>query len=469
MATLNLPSFDVPEIEAPSNRKFIKMPDSKARDAQVKEIKAKIAKLDVSIEQIKKDIEVSVTPKDDVAKRNELTTELKTIIRAQGDIKKKKQILNEQIKATDAVMKRKIGEIHDKTSKHNFKSVKDIEDRIHKLESSIESGNLMLVEEKRSIKEMSSLNKLKKDFIGFDQTQKSIDSDKIKIADLKASINALSNKEIQSRFEEITKGLDGLTEKNKSVDSKRKTLFDSRAQLYSQKDALRDEMRSIYDSFDSKFKKFKSDMDNEKKRREEEEKSYNLYLKKVELLDEVKEISELAKEPADASEILELENLISKLDISEPSAGESTEAAADFVLPEGAELIKKSEESFFLGTGGKSKKNKKSKQKKSKSVVDPSLFGAFVQVGVSIPTTTEELPKTIEDLKEKLESLKSSQEEKSNKAIEKAQAKIDKIVERISKLDIEIAEELEKENQKASEKENVEVEEETKEVESKEA
>lgn len=459
MATLNLPSFDVPEIEAPATRKFIKMPDSAARDSQVKEIKAKIAKLDVSLEQVKKDIEITVTPKDDVAKRNELTTELKAIIRSQGDLKKKKQIINEQIKATDAVMKRKIGEIHEKTSKHNFKSVKDIEDRIQKLESSIESGNLMLVEEKRSIKEISSLNKLKKDFLGFDQTQKSIDSDKMKISELKGSIGALSNKELQSRFEEITKSLDALSEKNKSVDQKRKSLFDSRAQLYSQKDALRDEMRSIYDSFDAKFKKFKSEMDNEKKRREEEEKSYNLYNKKIELLDEVKEIAELANQPADASEILELKTLISNLDINEASAGESNEPVAEFKLPEGTELIKKTEESFFLGTA-KSKKNKKTKQKKSKSVVDPSLVGYFVQTGIPMPSTAEELPKTIETLKEKLQSLEASQEEKSKVAIEKAQAKIDKIVDRISKLDEEIAEELEKEKQKkTSEKENVPVQE----------
>lgn len=451
MATLNLPSFEIAEIEEPSTRKFIKMPDNKARDAAVKEIKAKIDKLDKSLEQIKKDIEVAVTPKADVAKRNELTTELKSIIRAQGDLKKKKQIVNEQIKATDAIMKRKIGEIQEKTAKHNFKTVKDIEDRIRKLEANIESGDMILVEEKRAIKEITTLNKVKKDFMGFDQIQKSIDTDKAKIAELKKSLGELSNKDIQARFEEITKSLDAITEKNKSVDTKRKALFDERSKLYKEKDALRDEMRSIYNAFDAKFKKFKADMDAERKRRVEEEKAYNLYLKKVELLDEVKEIAEQAKEPADASEISELKTLISKLDVSE-EADESDAPVAEIALPEGAELIQKKQESFFMGTA-KSKKNKKSK-KKSKAPLDAALVGIFVQMGVPIPSSSEDIPKTLDALKEKLQALEASQEEKSAQAIEKAQAKIDKIVERISKLDIEIAEELEKENNKTAEKED---------------
>ncbi|GMM28266.1 Bfr1 protein [Martiniozyma asiatica (nom. inval.)] len=446
-ATLNLPSLEIPEIEEPKGRKFIKKPDTEARDKAIAQIKARLEKVNQVINDANKQIEVTITPKADIETRNALTAELRTVVKSQGDLKKKKQNVNEQIKIADQTMKKKIAEIQEKSSKHNFKTVEDIEKRIKQLESDIESGAMLLVAEKKAFKEISSLNKLKKDFAGIDQVQKSIDGDKAKINDLKASLNAFSNKEIQAKFEEITNSLDALTTKNKSVNEKRTALFDKRSAAYKERDAIRDEMRSIYDEFDTKFKKFKTDMDNERKKRDEDEKAYRLYLKKRDLIDEIKEIAETAEQPAFANEISQLELFISKFSPDSEKVDESKEETIE--IPEGATIIKKSEESFFVGTAKNKKKNKKSKQKKTKFTIDPEFIGALAQYGIAIPSSEADFPEAITSLKEKLATFKDGQEEAQEEIVATAQAKVDKIVERITKLDAEIAEELEKEKAKA--------------------
>ena len=69
----------------------------------------------------------------------------------------------------------------------------------------IDAGNLKLADERRYVKEMSSLRKLRKDFGSIEKTQALIDQDKEKIAELKKKLSATHNKEVQAKFEEIQK------------------------------------------------------------------------------------------------------------------------------------------------------------------------------------------------------------------------------------------------------------------------
>ena len=460
-------SVEIPVIEAPKPRKFIKKPDVEQKNKQIKELDTQIKKIEAQVTLLSSQIETTVTPKVDTEKRQELTAELRKIINSQNDIKKKRESINQQIRLLDQSIKKKVGEITSKTFKYNFKTTEDIDKRIRKIESDIESGNLMLVEEKKALKEMSSLNKLKKDFAGIEQIQKSIDSDKAKIAELKASLSTVSNKEAQAKFEEITNQLNELTEKNKGIQAKRDELFGKRRVLQNEKYELLKQIRKIRDDFDAKFKKFKADMDNERKKREEEEKAYRLYIERNDLMDEIKEIessastasNELVDQIKAAIVALDPEfkfdDETSALDALE-STTTSSQPAKSVEAPQLDEsLVIKKEEVAFVSGSTKGKKSKKNNNKKQNKIVDPSVITKLTYVGATIPASKDEYPKVIDELKAKLETAKKEQGEAAEKAKAEAAEKITKIKEQISGLEKEILQELEKEKERqAAKREN---------------
>lgn len=457
-------SLVIPEIEPPKPRRFIKQPDVQQKNKQLNELNEKIKTIEASITNLSSQIEFAVTPKADMESRQALTAELRKIIGSQDDIKKKRHLINDQIRVLDQSIKKKVSEISAKTSKYNFKTVDDIDRKIRKLESDIESGNLMLVEEKKSLKEISSLNKLKKDFAAVELIQKSIDSDKAKIVELKSSLSSHSNKEVQAQFESVTKQLDELSNKNKGVQSKRDELFGKRRELQNEKFELLKQIRKIRDDFDAKFKKFKADMDNERKKREEEEKAYRLYLERNELLEEIKEIESSAQSTASADKIEQIKAVILLLnpsykfedDVSplaelNTSSLDSVKEKTEVKLPENAEIIKKEEETFFAPTAV-SKKGKKNQKKKQNKGANSAIITQLTLLDVSIPESTDDHEKIIKELEEKLEESKKEQEEESKKAAEKAAEKVSQIKEQVSDLEKQILEELAKEKERTSKK-----------------
>lgn len=457
-------SVEIPEIEAPKPRKFIKQPDVEQKNKQIAKLNDQIKKIEASITSLSSQIETTNTPKEDSEKRKSLTAELRKIISSQDDIKKKRHLINDQIRLLDQSIKKKVLEITSKTSKYSFKTIDDIDKKIRKLESEIESGNLMLVEEKKALKEISSLNKLKKDFAGIELTQKSIDSDKAKIAELKSSLSLVSNKEIQSEFEKITKELDELSTKNKSVQSMRDELFTKRRSLQDEKFELLKQIRKIRDDFDVKFKKFKADMDNERKKREEDEKAYTLYLERKDLQKDIADL-EASKGFVNNEQIAQIKSAIfaldpefkfddeevNPLDAFTSSSIDSTSAKSNnttISIPE-SEIIQKTEESFFIGSGKGKKKHNKKKQQKG---INSSIVTLLSIVDVTIPESPADYPKVIDELKEKLETAKKDQEAEFKKAEEATNLKISEIKEKISVLEKQILEELAKEKERANAK-----------------
>jgi uncharacterized coiled-coil DUF342 family protein len=460
-------SVEIPEIEAPKPRKFIKQPDVESKNKKVAELNDKIKKIEASVTLLSAQIESTTTPKVDSEKRQALTASLRKLISSQDEIKKKRHLINDQIRLIDQNIKKKVAEITSKTSKYNFKTIEDIDKKIRKLESEIESGSLMLVEEKKALKEISSLNKLKKDFAGIELTQKSIDSDKAKIVELKSSLSALSNKDIQAKFEQTTKELDELSNKNKDVQTKRDELFNKRRSLQNEKYELLKQIRQIRDDFDAKFKKFKSDMDNERKKREEEEKAYKLYLERKDFKEEIAEL-EASKDSVVNEQVVQIKAAITALDptykfeddvnpldaLNNLSLESNTAKSANEIeLPENAEIIKKEEESFFVGTATKGKK--KNNKKKQNKGVDNTIVTLLSLVDATIPESPEDYPKIIEELKEKLEVAKKDHEVENKAAQQKVDAKIAEIKEKITDLEKQILEELAKEKERKANKDKV--------------
>ncbi|VEU21933.1 DEKNAAC102948 [Brettanomyces naardenensis] len=467
--------------ERPSKpRRYIKSPDFKARDAKVTEIRSSIKQIDEELAKINKDIEVTVTPKPVQEKRKALTSELGGVIRVQSELKKKRALINDQIKAVNLSLKKKIATIQTKTSKHSFKSGEDIDKKIKSLEDLIDTGTLKIVDERRNIKEISSLRRIRKDFSSIQDEQKLIDEDKAKIAELRKSLGDANNKEAQEEFEKVTKELDDLSVETKGIQKKRDELFSSRRELYKKKDGLYDELRSVKQDYDNQFKKFKQELENEKKKREEEEKEFKLNARKEELEAQIVKIQDSAKQPANSKEITTVESLLIHFDPSYVKTLSNSEVnstddklnshhkQSKVEMPANAVLFKKEPENFFVGT--KSKKGKKhnnNKKKSTKFVLEPVLISELSSLGIPLPASQEDSDKTVELLKAKLNEFKEGQDDKTKANIAAGEDKVKELQKQIEGLDKEIEAEQEAEKkrkeQKAEEKVEVKEEEEAEE------
>lgn len=455
----------IPEIEPPKPRKFIKQPDVAAKNKQIATLNEQITKLETQINSLSAQLDATVSPKADNEKRQALTSELRKTIQSQDEIKKKRQHINEQVRLIDQTIKKKVAEITSKTSKYNFKTVEEIDRKIQKLESEVESGSLMLVQEKKAMKEISSLNKLKKDFAGIEVIQKSIDAEKAKIAELKETLSTVSNKEAQATFEVVTKELNELTNKNKGVQSKRDELFTKRRALQNEKYELLKQIRKIRDDFDAKFKKFKADMDNERKKREEDEKAYTLYLERNDLLEEIEELEDANKVGETNEQVETLKRIIKTLDPSYKFADETETLkqlnsfsldnrptkTVEIKLPENAELIQKTEETFFAGSGIKGKKGKKKNNSSNKkSLVDVHTATQLTILAVEIPTSEEQFPETVKALVAKLEEEQKAEKAAAEEFVKKNSSRIATLKEKVAELEKQILEELAKEKERAA-------------------
>lgn len=444
------------------NRRFIKSPNFKARDAKLDEIRASIKKVDAELSQISKQIEVTVTPKPIQAKRKELTTSLSGVIKTQADLKHKRAQINDQIKATDMSLKSKIEHIKTQNSKHKYKSAAEIDKRVKYLEELIDQGTLKIVDERRYIKEISALRRSKKDYTSIDAEQKLIDADKEKIKDLRKQLSEANNKEAQEQFQKVTKELDALSLQTKDIQEKRDKLFNRRRELFKQKDSLYDEMRSIHKDYDQQFKKFKEQLEKEKLRRAEEEKEYNLGLEKEKLESRISKIEENSKVPANTSEIKTVENLLVHFDPSFVPSSTSNKNSSSSVdklnthhanntkveLPANAVFIEKKPADFFPAKSKKSRRHR-NRKRASKFVLEPVIIADLASLGIALPTSGEDSDKTIAALKEKLQVLQDTQGEKTKEKSAEGDAEVADLKKQIAKIDTEIV--AAKEEMKAKE------------------
>lgn len=435
-ATTTAPATSASTKSFVAPKRFIKRPDDKAFKEEVESLRNEIKKLDAQTQEISAQIAKLQIDQKVIDKRNQLQQDFKNLIAKQATIKNERNAINDQIKAIDSQLKKKIAEIQAQTSKNNFKNVGEIDARINYLDGLIDAGNLKLADERRFVKEMSSLRKLRKDFGGIEKTQALIDQDKAKIADLKKKLSGLQNKELQAQFESIQKELDTINESNKIIIDKRDEFYDKRSAIKKQKDEKFDQIRKLRADFDEKFANFKKQLAEEKKRRDEEYKQSLIEEKQQRRKQQAeKELAE-ASIPAFTEEINSIHNLLSYFDPSyvKPSPkGFATTATTTtnnnnirkVEFPSDFVVVKKEQESFFAGS--KSKKTKQHKKKAKNFTVAPDVLLSLSDLSIPFPTKEEEVEGTITVLKETLAALEEKQEEQTKVNIEKAKARIAKL------------------------------------------
>lgn len=418
-------------------KRFIKRPDGTEMKKEVDALREEIKQLDLANAEINAQIEKTVPPADVSEKRKTLQQQLKEIIAKQANFKQERNAIHEQIKNTDINLKRKVGEIQKVTAKNSFKNVREVDARIAHLDELVGSGTLKLAEERKTIKEMTSLRKLRKDYADVAKQQEAIDKDEQKIAELKKSLSSIGSKEVQQQFEQIQKELSVIDEANKSIYNKKSQLFDKRTKVKKSKDELYDKIKKLRADYDAEFAKFKLLLAEEQKKRDEEYKSHQAERKQSKLREIAEKRLAEALVPAFTHEISEIHSLLSYFDpnyvktqkntIAEATKSqfESNRPAIQVDMPEDVVILKKEQQSFFEGS--KLKKNKKKAPKKKAFTVDPEVIISLADLSIPLPTSNEDVPETIQVLKETLDALESKQADQTNTNIEKAKAEIAKL------------------------------------------
>lgn len=415
-------------------KRFLKRPDDLAMNQSIESLRLDISKLDSSTNELSAQIDKLILDPKTTAKRNALQAEIKEIISKQGGLKQERSAIQEQIKAVDADMKRRVADINKIVAKNNYKSAAEIDVRIQQLDDLVGTGNLMLADERRYIKEMSSLRKLRKDFSEVEKQQKFVDDDKAKIAQLKKKLSSVGNKEIQDRFEVVQKELNGIQVSNKAMFDKKADLFKKRAALRKEKDNKFNDIRKLRDDYGAELTKFKAALAEEQKKREEEFQSQRTEQKKAKKKEAAERVLAEASVPAFTKEINEIHNLLAHFDPTyvrpktnpvidaTKSAFETKSNVRQVEMPDDVVIIKKERQFFFEGS--KIKKNKKKAPKSKNFTVDSEVILSLSDLAIPLPSKSEDVSETIKILKETLEALEAKQDEQTTLNIERARTRI---------------------------------------------
>lgn len=335
----------------------------------------------------------------------------------------------EKIKKLDDQLKSRINEQKTARSKMPYKSVDDVDREIQRLQKQVDTGTMKLVDEKKALAEVSQLNKQRKSFAGFDQSQKGIDDVKAQITELRKQLDDPESKGLSDKYNEITKELDSIKAEQDEAFKNLNALRDERTAAHAEQQEKYTTMKDIKDKYyqakrayaDYDREAFRQRKEKQRKEREEYEAGKRRQIAQQRL--------EEASAPAYGDEIRTAEGLIRHFD---PNSVEAKQAAgpgqfaasAQRTVDEsglkGTRLPKKGEEveNYFVGGGGKKKKpGKRSAAAESPAPsrlnLNIGIIEELAKINVEPPSSQDEVPAVVEKLKAKLAEWKKDQDRKT--------------------------------------------------------
>ncbi|KAF1949299.1 hypothetical protein CC80DRAFT_484687 [Byssothecium circinans] len=374
-------------------------------------------------------------------RQQELKKQLGEIRQTQQGFKTSRNAVHDKLKRLDEQIKSRLAELKTAKGKVPYKSAEEVDREIARLQKDVDSGTMKLVDEKKALSDISSLNKTRKNFASFDTQQQAIDDLKTQYTEQKKLLDDPEQKAISQKYNELQTELDALKKEQDEAFTNLKGLREATDKARADQQEKWQAMKEFKDKYYAQKRAF-SDYDfqarkarNERRRQEQLEYQAN---KRKEVA--AKRLEE-ASAPAYQDEILACEGLIRHFDPSALPAKETT-AASTFAASaqrtvdnsgfKGTALPKKGddEESYFIGGGGK--KGKKGRKgaataAETKFNLNIGIIEELAKVGVDAPSSQADVPATVEKLNEKLAHWKANQSQKTNENIAKAQKEIDRL------------------------------------------
>ncbi|KAK3622389.1 multicopy suppressor of BFA (Brefeldin A) [Elasticomyces elasticus] len=382
-------------------------------------------------------------------RQQELRTELQQIRTQQQAGKSSRTTVMDKIKRLDENLKSRINEQKTARSKTPYKSVDDLQREIDRLQKQVDSGTMKIVDEKKALAEVSQLNRQKKAFAGFEDSEKAITDVKSQIAELRKTLDDPESRAMSDRYTAITTELDSIKAEQDESFKNLNALRDERTKAHEDQQKKYSSVKDIKDKY-FQARRAAVDYEREARRiRDEKRRAENDAYHRGRRQEVAREKLDEASAPAYQEEIRTASNLMSYFDPSSTAkrevAGPGKFAAPASRTVEGAEFkgtrVQKKdleEENYFIGGGGKKKGRKNRGQgaegaaspapeKEGKFNLDIGTIDSLGRINVDPPMSQSDVPAVVEKLKEKLDFWKGDQDRKTKENVSKAQAEIDRL------------------------------------------
>lgn len=371
------------------------------------------------------------TPSATQKRRQELQTKLNEIRKEQAGGKAGRNQVFDQIKKLDEQLKSRIAEQKVARSRVAFKNVDEIDRQIDHLDKQVNGGMMKLVDEKKALAEISALRKQRKNFAGFEDSQKGIDDVKAKIKTLRDSLDDPVAKARSDEYNKIQAELDVIKAEQDEVFKNIHALRSQREDLYKESQAKYQAVRAIEDNHWKAKKAFQAhEYEQRQKTRERikaEQEAFNLQKKR----ERAEKVLAEASEPAYLDEIRRAQSLIHYLDPSTASESKPLLAPSGLTAEaqrkvddsgiKGMKVAKKDDEEYFAGTGGKKgKKGRKAAASPAapasgKFVLPPAVLEDCSSMGIEPPMSAADIPAVLAKAQEKLAFWRADQKAQTEK------------------------------------------------------
>ena len=364
-------------------------------------------------------------------KQSELRNELAAIRQKQQGFKAGRGSTQEKINALDATLKARIAEQNNSRTRMPFKNVDEFDREIARLEKQVDSGTMRLVDEKKTLSDISNMRKQRKNFAGMDEVQKVINDVKAQIAALKKSLDSPESRALSDKYAAIQKELDGLKSKRDGAFKNLNSLRDERTRLHADQQQKWSAIREIKDGYYKARKAYKEYEDEAWRARRERQKAEREAFDREKKRKVADKKLEEASMPAYADEILTAQGLIrhfnpaydfSALGLDDKKGHDANFRAevgrtVDDAGMKGVKILKKEdrEDDYMAGTGGKKgKKGKKgTSTPETKVNFNSGIIEDFAKVKVDPPMNQSDTPAVVEKLAAKIAEWKKNQATKT--------------------------------------------------------
>ncbi|KAH8889854.1 hypothetical protein GQ53DRAFT_782973 [Thozetella sp. PMI_491] len=377
-------------------------------------------------------------------RRQELIAQVNEIRQKQAGGKNSRNTKLDQIKKLDEQLRSRISEQKNARSKVQFKNVEELDREIERLERQVNGGMMKLVDEKKALAEVSSLRKQRKNFSQFDDSQKSIDSVKAQIKEIKDSMDDPEAKALSEKYTKIQAELDAIKAEQDEAYKGLSSLRDERTKLQAEQNEKFQAIRKLKDEYYA-AKKAHAEWDRERRQRERErQQAERERFVKEKKLERAQKMLEEASDPAFLEEIRRANSLLHFFDpshqvektgplLADKGLGAQASRKVDDSGLKGTKLVRKEDrDDDYLPAIKKGKKGKKGSaatEPVNSKVFNcpPSVIEDCGFVGIDPPMSAADVPAAAEKVRAKLEQWKASQSEQTKKNIEKAKKEIERI------------------------------------------
>ncbi|TFK43524.1 hypothetical protein BDQ12DRAFT_675119 [Crucibulum laeve] len=445
-------------------------PDKKAYDVEQEKVKADIDALQAKLNVVRDKISLATKGGSGNDRRSTLRAELDGLRDKQSTIKSSRGKIQDQVKALQDGIQKKIKDMQASKSKIPYKTVAEVDSHIKNLEKQVESGNMKLADEKRALQEISTSKRNRRVVEGFQTEQESIDADRRTIEELRKQLDDPESKAISDRFETIKGELDVLKKESDEAYADRSKLFTERDNIQAELKALYNEKRESAQRFRDANDHYWNKVNEDRARRAERARTQRAAeeaQKKQEIAQRLRDEAEI---PAFQAQIEDCQTLIDYF--SGKNSGNVTykssplAAKADVVgvpklelrkvddAPEGVIVRKKKgedEDSYFVGGKGKKGGKKGPKTNGAAEVASPAspssasgtlnvplpTLSALLSLSIPPPASNVDVPRVIEDLKTKKAWFEANQARVTAENVAKAEADIQRLTNSMQDLKVD--------------------------------